>query len=141
MKKRLSIILIMLLILGSMIPMTVWASPGEDVHSGAMNVEADGESVKTKKSKETKVVDVEVSEEEVQAEIKKDKANAKTKTEAEEELTNEPVEPDDEEAEESLVKSGAPLRIVLSVGIIILVIVAGVVTFIRSRRKRYRGRR
>ena len=138
MKKRLFIILIMLLILGSMIPMTVWASPGEDVHSGAMNVEADGESVETKKSKETKVVDVEVSEEEVQAEIKKDKANAKAK--ADEELTDESAEPDDEEAEESLVKSGAPLRIVLSVGIIILVIVAGIVTFIRSRRNHYRGR-
>ena len=127
----------MLLILGSMIPMTVWASPGEDVHSGAMNVEADGESAQTKKSKETKVVDVEVSEEDVQAEIKKDKAKAK----ADEELANESVEPEDEKAEESLVKSGAPLRIVLSVGIIILVIVAGVVTFIRSRRKHYRGRR
>ena len=132
MKKRLSIILIMLLILGSMIPMTVWASPGEDVHSGAMNVEADGEGVETKKSKETKVVDVEVSEEEVQAEIQKDKANAKAKSD--EELANESVEPEDEATEESLVKSGAPLRIVLSVGIIILVIVAGIVTFARSRR-------
>ena len=133
MKKRLSIILMMLLILGSMITVTAWASPGEDVHSGAMNVEADGESVKAKKAKETKVVDVEVSEEEIQAEIKKDKAEATAK--ADEELANESAEPEDEATEESAIKSGAPLRIVLSIGIIILVIVAGVVTFARRRRK------
>ena len=69
MKRKISLIVIAVLLICTSQMVSVFAVPGEDAHSDTMTVEADGETVQEKQVMEQDVTDKEVSEEELQAQL------------------------------------------------------------------------
>lgn len=69
MKRKISLIVIAVLLICMSQMVSVFAVPGEDAHSDTMTVEADGETVQEKQATEQDVIDEDVSEEELQAQL------------------------------------------------------------------------
>lgn len=121
MKRKISLIVIAMLLLCMSRLVSVYAVPGEDAHSDSMTVEADGESVQEKQAAEQDVIDKEISEEELQVQLEEDNTN---------DVDTYPDENEDTKPPENFRR----IRILLPAGIVILAaIIIGVATIRKKK--------